>query len=215
MPSTIIVIQQGTPVVVTSGVTFLGTGSAGDRDACRRLVFPSTVSNLLAPITYSTGPRGQCMNPTRTFNLDNTVLPHPTTQVVKTLTGSRTIRQEETATDVIVTEVWAADSGLSMPTPMFRLLYEYLVNGALIGPTDDKIQWEPRDRSDRIYTVDLLSLTVGSGEGETRFDVTDVRGLDASTSDFDNALTTWNAVDAGIIDREVRLRMRIIADVTP
>jgi hypothetical protein len=155
------------------------------------------------------------MNPTRTFNLDNAVLPHPTSNVVKTIGGSRTIRQEETDADVIVTEVWTADSGLSMPTPLFRLFYEYLINGQLIGGTDDKIQWEPRDRTDRIYTVDLLSLSVGGGEGETRFDVTDVRGLDALTSDFDNALTNWNAVDAGILDREVRLRMRIVADVTP
>ena len=215
MPSTIIVIQQGVPQVIAAGVTFLGTASAGDPDACRRLVFPSSVSTLLAPITYTGGPRGQCMNPTRTFNLDNVVLPHPTTSVVKTIGGSRTIRQEETDTDVIVTEIWGVDSGLAMPTPLFRLFYEYLTNGSLIGGLDDKIQWEPRDRSDRIYTVDLLSLSVGGGDGETRFDVTDVRGLDASTSDFDNALTTWNAVDAGIIDREVRLRMRIIADVTP
>lgn len=210
MGDTLIIIQQGAPTVVSSTLTFLGTGSAGDPTACRRLVFPASVSALLAPITYSVGPNGQCFNPTRTLNLDNAVLPHPRTAAVETLSTTKVVRFERGIDDVIVTETWQG----GMPTSFFRLLYEYLINAGLIpnvGP--DFIQWEPKDRSTKVYNVALLSLSVGGGDGETRFDVADIRADLGVVGQFDNALTTLNTTPTGLIDVEVELRMKIIGEV--
>ncbi len=214
MGETLIILQAGSPVVVTSALTFLGTGSAGDPAACRRLVFPAAVSPLLAPIVYAVTATGICLNPTRTFNLDNKVLPHPTTSVVKTIGGTRVVRFEEGDEDVVVTEIWQPTGGASLPTFFLRLLYEYVINAALIpGGGPDFIRWEPRDRTDRIYDVELLSLSVGGGAGERRFDVADIRADRGVIGDFDNALAGLNTAPTGLIDVEVQLRMRIVAEV--
>ena len=206
-----IVIQQGVPVVLDTALTFLGTGSAGDPLACRRLVWPTDVSPLLAAITYTVGPTGQCLNPTRTFNLDNKVLPHPRTTAVETLGATKVVRFERNDVDVIVTERWLG----GMPTSLFRLFYEYLDNAALVSTTTGPfIQWEPRDRTDRIYNVTLLSLTVGAGgEDENRFDVADIRADSGRVGDFDNALTNLSPTPTGLIDVDIELRMKIISEV--
>lgn len=211
MGTTLIVIQQGAAVVAEEEVTFLGIGSAGDPTACRRLVFPANISPLLAPIVYAIG--ASCANPDRTFNLDNSVLPHPITEKVRTLGTTKVVRFEEQDEDVIVTEVWeGSDTDLRMTSALFRMFYEYLINAKLvpsIGP--DFITWEPRDRTDRIYNVELLSLEVGGGGGEQRFDVVDLR--DPGGSEIQTATDPINLTPTGLIDREVRLRMRIISEV--
>lgn len=211
MGEVLIIIQAGVPVVAEDEVTFFPIGSAGDPGACRRLVFPATVSPLLVPIIYAIA--GSCKNPDRTFNLDNAVLPHPITTAQRTLGSTRVIRFEEQIEDVIVTEVWAGSQTLmSMITALFRQFYEYLINADLIpseGP--DFIHWEPRDRTDKIYNVELLSLSVGGGEGERRFDVVDFR--EPGGDEIETALAGLSPVPSGGVDREVTLRMRIISEV--
>ena len=213
MGETLIDVQQGAATVAEVEGEFLGLGSDGDPEACRILRFPSSVSAELAPIVYSVA--GVCRNPDRTFNLDNAVLPHPRTRVVETLGSTRVNRFERFAEDVVVTEVWnGSDSVASMSTALFRAFYEYLINARLIpalGPTF--IEWEPRDRNDRIYSVELLSLTVGAGTDESRFDVVDFR--DSGGDTIQKAVDSLNTLATGIVDRSVTQRMRIIADVTP
>lgn len=211
MGEVLIAIQGAVPAVAEDEVVFLGIGSEGDQGACRRLVFPASVTPLLPPIVYSVG--GVCKNPDRTFNLDNAVLPHPITEAVLTLGSTRVIRFEEQEEDVICTEVWlGSDRELSMSTALFRQFYEYLINAKLIpsiGP--DFIHWEPRDRTDRVYNVELLSLSVGGGSGESRFDVVDLR--DDGGAEIQNALQPLSPVPTGVVDREVELRMRILSEV--
>jgi len=209
-----ILIQQGEPVVASSTVTFLGAGSAGTAGASRRLVFPSSVTPLLAPLVYSVGPDGVCLNPSSTFNLDNEVLPHPITSTVQTLGTTKAIRFESNLDDVIVTEIWEAGrGGSSMPTSFFRLLYEYLINAALVDAVDGPfIQWEPRDRTDKVYNVEILSLAVGSGRGEEQFNVRDVRESPGVALTYDGALSTLSPVPTGLIDEDVTLRMKIISE---
>lgn len=215
MGETLIIINAGPPVLDEEEVTFLGIGSEGDPTACRRLVFPANVSTLLAPIVYSVA--GLCANPDRTFNLDNDVLPHPITSAVRTIGSTRVVRFEERQEDVIVTEVWeASNTRFRMTTALFRMFYEYLDNADLIpsgGP--DFITWEPRDRTERVYNIEMLSLSVGGGEGEQRFDVVDFRdagGLN-NGGDIANALDNLNLTPTGIVDRNVELRMRIVSEV--
>ncbi len=207
MSETLIIVQAGTPVEATTGLTFLGTGSEGTFGACRRLVFPAGVSPLLAPIVYSVGPNGVCLNPTATLNFDKIPLTRPTTSVVKTIGSTRVVRFEEGEGDVVVTEVWATTGGASMPTSLFRLFKEYLDNAPPFTPAQvDFIVWEPRDRTTRTYQVELLGIEVGGQD----FNVRDLRTV---AGDFDDALTTLNTTPTGLIDEEVRLRMRIVAEV--
>lgn len=220
MGETLIIIQLGDPLVVEDVTTYLGTGTAGDPSACRRLVFPSGIVDgagdpvALAPIVYAIrASGGKCLNPTRTLNLDNFVLPHPITQPVKTLGSTRVVRFENGTEDVIVTEIWSASAGASMTTAFFRLLYEYLLNARFIpGGGPSYVQWEPRDRSEETYNVELLSLTAGNGGDEERFDLADIRGGDvlAAAPDFDNVFTRVSPTPTGLVDVEVRLRMRIV-----
>ncbi len=219
MGETLIVIQQGDAVVVEDAITFIGAGSEGDPNACRRLVFPSTVSPLIAPLLYEITASGICQNPDRTLNFDQEPLFHPITSSVRTIGSTRDVRFEEATEDVIVTEIWlGSDSRLPMPTSLFRLFYEYLINAPpfTTGQTDF-IEWEPRDRTTRSWNVNILSLTVGGSPGqvEQRFDVKDLRtpgGLTDGGS-IENALDNLNVLPTGVIDREIRLRMRIISEV--
>lgn len=211
MAESIYPIQLGVPVVAAAPITFLGTGSAGELGACRRLVYPTAESSLLAPIIYQWSAFAHCLNPTRTLNLDNTALVHPSTKVVKTLGTSKVLRQEETLSDVIVTEIWEAKGGISMPTFFYRLLYEYLINPpAFVLTGANYIVWEPRDRTEKQYNVELLSLTAGPGDGESQHDVRDIR---TESGQYDDALTLANTQPTGVIDKEVRLRMRIVSEV--
>lgn len=213
MGESLILIQQGDPVIVEQAVTFIGIGSSGDRSACRRLVFPSVTTPAIPPLVYSHF--GICANPDRTFNLDNDVLTHPIVSVDRTLSSTRVTRFETTETDVIVTELWeGGPSRAATTTALFRQFYDYLRNSALLGPTDF-ITWEPRDRNAFIYQVELLSLTVGSGSEDQRFDLQDF--LDPGGlfqgGDSENALDAANVLQTGWIDREMELRMRIVAKV--
>ena len=221
MGETLITIQQGDPVVVEDEITFIGAGSEGDPTACRRLVFPDTVSPLLAPVVYQITNSEVCLNPDRTLNFDKEPLFHPITTSVRTIGSTRDIRFEEQTEDVIVTEIWEANQ-IPMPTSFFRFLYEYLINSPpfTTGQTDF-VQWEPRDRTDRIWNVNMLSLSVGAagggegGSGEQRFDVIDFRepGGVSGGGNIQNSMDSLNVLPTGVIDREVRLRMRIISEV--
>lgn len=205
-----IVIQAGVPTVLEDDIVFLGVGSAGTRRACRRLVFPAAVSPLLAPITYATA--GRCMNPTRTINLDNEALLNPSAQAIKTLGSTRVVRFDEALEDVVVQEVWSPTGGASMPTFLFRLLYEYWLNApAYTIAGTDFIQWEPRDRTTKVYNVELVGLVVGGRDG---YDVADLKadGGRWDGGDYDTGLDKLNATLTGLVDTEVRLTMRIVSE---
>lgn len=218
MTDSLIVYQQGVPIIAEAFPIFIGTGSEGDPGACRRLVFPPALSPLLAPIVYATSSSGVCLNPTRTLNFDKSPLFHPITRTQLTIGSSRDLRFSTSIEDVVVTEVWeGGNEESSMPSSFFRLLYEYLINSPPFqdGQTNF-IVWEPRDRSTTTYNVSILSLTVGGVAGETRFDVVDLRDPGGLTDggSIQNAVDGLNTLPTGLIDREVRLRMRIISEAS-
>lgn len=211
MGSSLIILQQGTPAEAEDTVTLLGIGSAGDPSALRRLVYPSSVSMDLPPVVYSVA--GLACTPTRTLNLDNAVLTTARAEAVKTLGSTRVVRFDEGLEDTIVTEVWEGSANrAAMPTSLFRQLYEYWINPPPFSLSGQAyIRWEPRDRSTKVYEVELLDLSVG---GEGGFDVADLRELGGrwGGGSIDNALDSVNATPTGWIDKEVRLRMRIVAE---
>ncbi len=218
MANSLIIYQQGVPIVIEAFPVFIGTGSEGTPGACRRLVFPPALSPLLAPIIYQTSAAGSCLNPTRTFNFDKSPLFHPITRTQLTIGSTRDLRFTTAIEDVIVTELWdGSDQESSMPTSFFRLLYEYLINSPpFVDGQTNFIVWEPRDRSTTIYNVSLLSLTVGGAQDETRFDIVDLRDPGGLTDggNIENAVDSLNTLPTGLIDREVRLRMRIISEAS-
>lgn len=214
MGSSLIVIQQGEPVVAEQQLVFIGTGSAGDPAAPRRLVWPSSVSPLLAPVVYSLGASGVVFNPSRTLNFDTDGLPHPRTAAVETLGTTRVVRFERSLADVVVTEIWEAKGGASMTSALFRLLYEYLRNAALIPAEGPQIRWEPRDRSTRIYEVVLLSLSAGGSDDATRFDIADLRADPLTASKvYDDALAQLSPLPTGLVLTDVQLQFKLHAEV--
>ena len=205
--SKFIEIQAGAATVATTTITFLGIGSDGTYGAKRILTHPTT---SLAPITYFS-------NPDRTLGMDNDALFHPITNAVLTLGTTRVVRFETGVDDVIATEIWEGEDGrASMPTFFLRQLYEYLINPPAFSElTPVYIQWEPRERNARVFNVEFLSLSVG-GSGESQFDLVDLRDLGGKFKGGTalNALDGLNATETGLVDREVRLRMRIVSEDT-
>ncbi len=222
MSETLIIIQLGVAAVAEEEVTFLGIGSAGERTACRLMTHPNNfVSSVaLAPITYTVGV--YCFNPNRTLNLDNEILNHPITSAPLTIGGRKVVRFETSQTDVIVTEIWEGNNQkASMPTALFRQFKEYIDNPPVVNVSAPEfIIWEPRNRNERAYEIELLDLSVGgggAGGNDTRFDVLDLRGPGGLSEGgtFENATDGLNILPTGLIDRQVTLRFRIVGIVVP
>lgn len=216
MPSSskIYPISLGTPLSGAVGLTFLGTGSAGTRGALRRLIHPNP---SLPPITY-------WGNPDRTFNLDNDVLISPRVNALRGLEDTTLVRFEDAISDVIVTEIWTATEGrrYSVPTFFFRLLDEYWVNTPDYEPlAQEYIQWQPRDRNDFTYNIEIIRLTVGGGaENNQLFDVADVRQRGGKYdpnfpgAPYMNSTDSLNVLETGLLDRTMQLQFKIKSKVT-
>jgi len=204
------VIQQGIPIIAEDEITFIGLGSEGDTTAPRRLVYPG---GLLPPITYAYAGGTIIANPDRTLNFDKQPLVHPLTQTIRTLTTTRVSSQDTYESDVIVTEKWVgSDTKISMITALFRQFYEYAINPpefTLAG--EPQIEWWPRDRTDRGWYVIILSVDTGGSDGESRFDVADVRQPGGSV--IHNGLTSLSEVPTGYMDREVNIRYKIVSEI--
>lgn len=206
-------IFEGSPELIESVLTILGTGSAGDPYAVRRLVHPDTVN--FPPVTY-------WANPDRTTGLDNEVISNPIAEPVLTEGTTKLLRWETQDEDVVVVESWIA-SGLkhAMPTFFFRQLFEMVKNPPLYDPVSPVfIQWEPRDRSTKIYNVLPFRITVGSGQGVQSLDVSDWRdrgGKDDSLypGDIQNSMDGEDATPTGSVDRTVQLFLKVVSEVIP
>ena len=211
MPTQIYEIMQGTPTVVSSTLSILGTGSAGTPGAKHVLTHPT---GALAPITYIT-------NPDRILNLDNEVLISPLIATVLTLEDRKVFRFEGALADTIVTEIWVASGPkVSMLTMQARLLYDYWINQPVFSPTTPVfIQYQPRSRNAKTYNVEIVSLSIGGagGGGDTsrQFDLTDVRppgGL-ADGGDTVEPFQGLDLAQSGVVDRTVTLQLKIVSEV--
>jgi hypothetical protein len=200
-------IGLGVPsVTTTSGLVLYESGQAGVQGAKRTLTHPD--GDNFAPITYY-------KNPTRVFNLDNEVLPAPISSSILTLGSRQTIRHETAVDDVLIREVWEGTEGrtASMPTYFWRLLYEYLRNPPPFSPTAQTfIEWAPRDRSAKVYNVELYQLRVGGGGGaDFVFDVDDFR--QAVGPEIRGPLESFDVSPTGLITRTVEMRLRVVSEV--
>jgi len=164
----------------------------------------------LAPIVYA-------VNPTRTLNLDNQVLTHPLVDATLTRGSTRVTRFDRQIEDVIVAERWEGSGRrAAMTTAQLRLLYQYLVNEPVFDPlTPAYVTWEPRDRTAKVYQVELMRLTVGGGATGQEFDVIDLksRGGKFDGGTFQAAFDGLDVVETGVVDQPVVLTMRVVAEV--
>ncbi len=202
-----IFIGLGTATTVQPSLVLFGSGQAGVLGAQRILTHPDGVN--FAPINYY-------KNPTRTFNLDNEVLPAPISEAVLTLGSRPVIRFERALKDVIITEVWegAEDRRAAMPTFLFRQLYEYLRNPPVFdADAQTFITWEPRDKNARTYNVQFYQLRVGGGgkgNADDVFDIDDFRlppGEEIKTP-----LESFDVNPTGLITRDVVVKLRVVSE---
>lgn len=197
-------IALGAPTVVPSTLTILSVGQDGDPAASGLLAHPDSAN--FPPIAYQ-------FNPDFTSNLDNEVLTSPTGRVVKTGSSSKLIRNEGLLEDVVCEETWGAQEGrrASMPSFMFRQLYEYLINPpAFSAAAQTYIEWSPRYRSLATYNVELFQMKVGGGSGAQVFNVNELRGqVGPIASPFD----LLDVSPTGWIDQAVVVSMHIVSQV--
>lgn len=203
MPSSsaIYEIFEGTPAITQDEITYLGLGSDGDPGGLHILTHPDSA---LAPIVYF-------KNPDRVVNMDNDFLASPFIGTHVTIGSTQVVRQERDVDDVIVTERWlGSDNRLSMPTAFLRSLIEYWINPpALSGGNPTYITWQPRSRNALTYQVELLSLRAGGSDGE--FDAGDLRP--GGGSEIQGPQDGLYNIPTGFVDREVELRMKLVAKV--
>jgi len=202
-------IGQGTPVVAESTVQLLSAGLTGSKGAKRRLVHPDSATH--PTLTYY-------KNPDRTVNFDQDILRHPIASAIRTIGGTVVVRFEELDEDVIVSEVWEAGGGFSMPVFQFRDLYNLFLNPPAFAAVGQLYtRWEPRDETDDAYHVELLDLQVGGG-GLGKFDVKKWCA-DGGPNDpnlpgaIANPLDSLDVSPTALIDQQVTLVLRIVEKV--
>lgn len=199
-------IGQGVPSAAQDTLEIYPSGQSGTLGAKRILTHPDGVN--FPPIVYYS-------NPTRTFNLDNEVLIPPAAESIETLTSQQVVRFQRVLQQVVASEVWEASEGrdAAMPTSQFRQLYEYLRNPPAYDPlAQTYVTWQPRDKSDLTYNVQLFALSVGGGNDRlSAFDVDD-RRLPASP-EIKNPLETMDVSPDGLLTRQVTLRLAIVSVV--
>jgi hypothetical protein len=202
--SSTFIIGLGAPVVAVSSLVILAVGQDGDPAASGLLTHPDAAN--FAPIAYE-------FNPDFTTNLDNEVLLAPTAKLSRTASSSKLIRQEGLLVDVVCEETWGGQEGrrVSMPTYLFRLLYEYLRNPPAFSATAQTfIQWAPRYRSLKTYNVHLFKLTVGSGAGAAVFNVNEFRASAGNV--IDSPFDEMDVSPTGFMDQSVTVHLHVVSE---
>lgn len=181
-------ISVGTPTTLSDTTTIIGSQTQGTPNALRVLTHPDA-ANFPAISYYR--------NPDEDYNIDNDVLFAPITTVTLTQGSTRLTRHTRALEDVIVTEVWTTRLGLSMPVATARLMYEYFVNPPAFS-SDPLLQtyitWQPRDKNDFTYNVEIVDMQVGGGEENRQFKmstVNDPGGANPLTADVLREPVTW------------------------
>lgn len=136
--------QPVTVESITLSVVPTGTGAAGGYG---RLVHPD-----LGTLDYTIPPH-------EWTNLDSDVIIAPTWSSSKTLTSSASTLWAGALRDVVVTESWIPEAGLSMHMPMLRTLLAFFLN-----PPDltagEYIEWYPTYSTALGFKVILEALEV-------------------------------------------------------
>ena len=155
--------------------------------------------------------------------MDNDALLDAQVTAFRGLEDTTLVRFDGTLSDVIITEIWTAIAGArySMPTFFFRQLYEYFINEPDYDPVaQEYIQYQPRDRNDFTYNIEIMRLSVGGGaQNNQLYDVADVRqkgGLyDPNLmATIMNSTDNLNVLETGLLDRTVQFQFQLMSKVT-
>lgn len=100
--------------------------------------------------------------PDKTMNLGADVLRRAETVLTRTLDGSAVARYDDFHDDVVIREVWLAET-LSTLTAMHRMFHAYWMYQL---PPARFIGWQPRDRTWKRYFIEILRVDCGEADGE-------------------------------------------------
>lgn len=101
--------------------------------------------------------------PDRTLNFGYDRLRKTRSVVIKTLDSSAVAKYSESSEDVIIREIWLAET-LSTFTELFHQFHTYLRE---ILPPGRFIGWQPKDLSPKNYFVELLDVQCGTPDDFT------------------------------------------------
>lgn len=139
------VANQATAVeTIQLAVVPAGTGAAGGYG---RLVHPA-----LGTLDYT-------LPPHEWTNLDSDVIIPPTWSASKTLSSTANTLWPGALRDVVVSETWTPDAGLSMPMPMLRLMMAFYLNPPDLA-ADQYVEWYPTYSSGLGFKVILEGLDI-------------------------------------------------------
>lgn len=100
--------------------------------------------------------------PDVTINLGSDVLRRAEAVITRTLDGSAVARYDDFPDDIILREVWLADT-LSTLTDMQRHFHRFWMDPL---PPDRYIGWQPRHRTWKRYFIEILRVDCGDADGE-------------------------------------------------
>ncbi len=100
--------------------------------------------------------------PDRTINMSSDTLLRAETVITRTLDGSAVARYDNFLDDIIIREVWLAQT-LSTLTDMFRHFQRFWMATL---PPERYLGWQPRDLTHKRYAIEILRVDCGEADGE-------------------------------------------------
>lgn len=106
--------------------------------------------------------------PKKTLNFSRDLLPRRDYNIEKTLTSKKLSLWDAQVEDIIITEEWSADGGLSFPWEFFHDLHRIYTT-----PVDwlngEYMVWRPLDRTDKVFPVQLYNIEVDGEDFDVRW----------------------------------------------
>lgn len=177
-------IQLGVATTTAEEFTVFPTGTTGTPSALRTITHPDLASPV---VTYF-------RNPDRTINFLSQPLAAPRGNTRRTLGTTLPFVDSSSLSDVLVTEIWEANSTIvSMPASFFKLLWEVWTNRPALG---EFVIWNPADLIDTgvLYNVVVMDIRVGGRSGQ----------IDASERGAAQ-LVGLDTVTTGVLDKTVEM----------
>jgi hypothetical protein len=100
--------------------------------------------------------------PDRTINMAADTLARAESVITRTLDGSAVARYDDFLDDIVVREVWLAQTASTI-TDMFRHFHGFWMSKL---PPDRFIGWQPRDLTPKRYAIEILRVDCGEADAE-------------------------------------------------
>lgn len=116
--------------------------------------------------------------------------------IQRTLSSSVLVQVPQLDEDVVITEIWAAEGGLSTRSDMYFTLMGFWNTLPAVG---EHLTWEPRDVSEESFGVQIVNVSLGN----------------ATDHEFREVREDLSTIEGAYLREVLMLQLKIVREVRP